>query len=154
MIGRGPLPSGFRDNPLRTRQLWRGETGRAGRDSRFVREKLIVRCSGGSAEARPLGPVAGTRVADLEHRADHGSSGLITEVNMAVEAIEREIGGAHLRLAEAAAAARHGERHYLDRRGPGSLLGPATALAAAHPWALAGFGDPAWAAYRPDPRAA
>jgi DNA segregation ATPase FtsK/SpoIIIE, S-DNA-T family len=73
---------------------------------------------------------------------------------MAVEAIEREIGGAYLRLAEAAAAARHGERHYLDGRGPGSLVGPATALAAAHPWALAGFGDPAWAAYRPDPQAA
>jgi S-DNA-T family DNA segregation ATPase FtsK/SpoIIIE len=72
---------------------------------------------------------------------------------MAVEAIEREIGGAYLRLAEAAAAARHGERHYLDGRGPRSLLGPATTLAAAHPWALAGFGDPAWADYRPDRQA-
>ncbi|HEV2537691.1 MAG TPA: FtsK/SpoIIIE domain-containing protein [Streptosporangiaceae bacterium] len=73
---------------------------------------------------------------------------------MAVEAIEREIGGAYLRLAEAAAAARRGERHYLDGRGPRSLLGPAAALAAAHPWALAGFGEPAWASYRPDPQAA
>jgi DNA segregation ATPase FtsK/SpoIIIE, S-DNA-T family len=72
---------------------------------------------------------------------------------MAVEAIEREIGGAYLRLARTAVAARHGERHYLDGRESGSLLGPATALAAAHPWALAGFGDPAWAAYRPDPQA-
>jgi hypothetical protein len=72
---------------------------------------------------------------------------------MAVEAIEREIGGAYLRLAEAAAAARHGERHYLDGRGPRSLLGPATTLAAAHPQALAGFRDPAWGAYRPDPQA-
>ncbi|HET9974370.1 MAG TPA: hypothetical protein VFQ68_39485, partial [Streptosporangiaceae bacterium] len=74
-------------------------------------------------------------------------------MNMAVEAIEREIGGAYLRLAEAAAAARHGERHYLDGRGPRSLLGPATTLAAAHPWALAGFGDPAWTDYRPDRQA-
>ena len=73
---------------------------------------------------------------------------------MAVEAIEREIGGAYLRLAEATAAARHGERHYLDGRGPRRLLGPAAALAAAHPWALAGFGDQAWTAYRPDPQAA
>ncbi len=73
---------------------------------------------------------------------------------MAVEAIEREIGAAYLGLAEAAATARQGERHYLDGRESGSLPGPATALAAAHPWALAGFGDPAWAAYRPDPQAA
>jgi hypothetical protein len=72
---------------------------------------------------------------------------------MAVEAIEREIGAAYLRLAEAAATARRGERHYLDGRESGSLPGPAAALAAAHPWALAGFGDPAWAAYRPDPQA-
>jgi DNA segregation ATPase FtsK/SpoIIIE-like protein len=53
----------------------------------------------------------------------------------------------------AAAAARHGERHYLDGRGPRSLLGPATTLAAAHPWALAGFGDQAWTDYRPDRQA-
>jgi S-DNA-T family DNA segregation ATPase FtsK/SpoIIIE len=72
---------------------------------------------------------------------------------MAVEATEREIGGAYLRLARTAAVARQGERHYLDGRESGSLLGPATALAAAHPWALAGFGDPAWASYRPDPQA-
>ncbi|HTQ94095.1 MAG TPA: FtsK/SpoIIIE domain-containing protein, partial [Streptosporangiaceae bacterium] len=72
---------------------------------------------------------------------------------MAVEAIEREMGGAYLRLAEAAATVRHRQRHYLDGRPAGSLFGPATALAAAHPWALAGFGAPAWAAYRPDPQA-
>jgi S-DNA-T family DNA segregation ATPase FtsK/SpoIIIE len=72
---------------------------------------------------------------------------------MAVEAIEREIGGAYLRLAEVAATARQGEQHYLDGRGSGGLPGPAAALAAAHPWALAGFGDRAWAAYRPDPKA-
>jgi DNA segregation ATPase FtsK/SpoIIIE, S-DNA-T family len=75
------------------------------------------------------------------------------EVNMAVEAIEREMGGAYLRLAEAAATVRHRQRHYLDGRLAGSLFGPATALAAAHPWALAGFGAPAWASYRPDPQA-
>ena len=72
---------------------------------------------------------------------------------MAVEAIEREMGGAYLRLAEAAATVRHRQRHYLDGRRAGSLFGPATALAAAHPWALAGFGAPAWASYRPDPQA-
>jgi DNA segregation ATPase FtsK/SpoIIIE, S-DNA-T family len=72
---------------------------------------------------------------------------------MAVEAIEREMGGAYLRLAEAAAVVRHRQQHYLDGRGAGSLSGPATALAAAHPWALEGFGAPAWASYRPDPQA-
>jgi len=72
---------------------------------------------------------------------------------MAVEAIEREIGSAYLRLARAAASARHGERHYLDGQGPRSLLGPAATLAAAHPWALAGFGDQAWTDYRPDRQA-
>ena len=72
---------------------------------------------------------------------------------MAVEAIEREMGGAYLRLAEAAATVRHRQRHYLDGRRAGSLFGPATALAAAHPWALAGFGAPAWASYRPDSQA-
>ena len=70
---------------------------------------------------------------------------------MAVEAIEREMGGAYLRLAEAAAAVRHRQRHYLDGRGAGSLFGPATALTAAHPWALEHFGAGAWTDYRPDP---
>jgi hypothetical protein len=82
-----------------------------------------------------------------------GVGRLSAEVNMAVEAIEREIGGAYLRLAEAAAVVRHRQRHYLDGRRAGSLFGPATALAAAHPWVLEGFGAGAWAAYRPDPQA-
>jgi hypothetical protein len=72
---------------------------------------------------------------------------------MAVEAIEREIGDAYLRLAEAAAAVRHRQRHYLDGQAAGTLFGTAAALTAAHPWALDGFGAPAWAAYRPDPQA-
>ena len=72
---------------------------------------------------------------------------------MAVEATERELGGAYLRLAEAAAVARHRQRHYLDGHRTGNLFGPATALAAAHPWALEGFGGPAWASYRPGPQA-
>src|SRR5215470_12061943 len=72
---------------------------------------------------------------------------------MPVEATEREMGGAYLRLAEAAATVRHRQRHYLDGHRTGSPFGPATALAAAHPWALAGFGAGAWASYRPDPQA-
>jgi len=72
---------------------------------------------------------------------------------MAVEAIEREIGDAYLRLARAAAMARHCQRRYLDGQRAGSPFGAATALTAAHPWALEGFGAPAWAAYRPDPQA-
>ena len=72
---------------------------------------------------------------------------------MAVEAIGREMDGVYLRLAEAAAAVRYRQRHYLDGRGAGSLFGPATALTAAHPWALADFGAGAWADYRPDPQA-
>jgi len=72
---------------------------------------------------------------------------------MAAEAIEREIGDAYLRLAEAAAVVRRHQRHYLDGQTAGSLFGAATALTAAHPWALDGFGAPAWAAYRPDPQA-
>jgi len=82
-----------------------------------------------------------------------GVGRLSAEVKMAVEAIEREMGGAYLRLAEAAAVVRHRQRHYLDGRRTGSLFGSASALAAAHPWALEGFGGPAWASYRPDPQA-
>jgi hypothetical protein len=82
---------------------------------------------------------------------------------MPVEAIERAIGDACVRLASSAATARRCHEHYLD--GPGGvggagrdlggrdLGGPVTALAAAHPWALGGFGDPAWDGYRPDPHA-
>jgi DNA segregation ATPase FtsK/SpoIIIE, S-DNA-T family len=72
---------------------------------------------------------------------------------MPVEAIEREIHDAYLRLAESAAVARLRQRHYLDGQAVGSLFGSATALTAAHPWALDGFGAPAWAAYQPDQQA-
>src|SRR5690242_6850808 len=60
-----------------------------------------------------------------------GVGRLSTEVMMA---IEREMDGAYLRLAEAAAAMRYRQRHYLDGRGVGRLFGPATALTVAHPW--------------------
>jgi hypothetical protein len=82
-----------------------------------------------------------------------GVGRLTTEVNMPVEAIEREIRDAYLRLAGAAALARYCQRHYLDGQAAGTLFGPAAALTAAHPWALDGFGAPAWAAYQPDPQA-
>ncbi len=69
---------------------------------------------------------------------------------MPLEAIEGEIHDAYLRLAESAAVARHRQRHYLDGQTTGTLFGTVTALTAAHPWALADFGAPAWAAYQPD----
>jgi hypothetical protein len=83
---------------------------------------------------------------------------------MPVGAIEREIQDACVRLAESAATARRCVERYLDGRGgpagmAGSgragrdLVGIATALTAAHPWALGGFGDQAWDGYRPDPHA-
>ena len=72
---------------------------------------------------------------------------------MPFEAIEREIGDAYLRLAASAGAARYRQRHYLDGQTAGTLFGTVTALTAAHPWALDGFGAPAWAAYQPDPQA-
>jgi DNA segregation ATPase FtsK/SpoIIIE, S-DNA-T family len=72
---------------------------------------------------------------------------------MPVEAIERAVHDAYLRLAATAAAARHRQRHYLDGQTAGPLAATVTALADAHPWALDGFGAPAWAAYRPDPQA-
>ena len=72
---------------------------------------------------------------------------------MPVEAIEREIRDAYLRLATSAAVARYRQRHYLDGQTAGTLFGTVTALTAAHPWALDDFGAPAWAAYRPDPQA-
>ena len=46
-----------------------------------------------------------------------GVGRLTTEVNMPVEAIEREIHDAYLRLAEPAAAVRFRQRHYLDGQG-------------------------------------
>ena len=72
---------------------------------------------------------------------------------MPFEAIEREIHDSYLRLATSAAVARYRQRHYLDGQTTGSLFGTVTTLTAAHPWALTGFGAPAWAAYRPDPQA-
>ena len=97
-----------------------GGAGGSGRGSRF---------------GRPLGlPISGPGLT-------MGVGRLSTEVTMA---IEREMDGAYLRLAEAAAAMRYRQRHYLDGRGAGRLFGPATALTAAHPWALAGFGAEAW----------
>jgi DNA segregation ATPase FtsK/SpoIIIE, S-DNA-T family len=93
---------------------------------------------------------------------------------MPVGAIEREIQDAYARLAAAAATARRGHERYLD--GPGGLAGRVgwdltgrdlagrdlagrdlagrvTALTAAYPWALGGFGDAAWDGYQPDPHA-
>ena len=72
---------------------------------------------------------------------------------MPVEGIEREIRHAYLHLAKSAALARYHQRHYLDDRTDGPLLGTVTALTAAYPWALDGFGVPAWDAYQPDPQA-
>ena len=62
---------------------------------------------------------------------------------MPVEAIERAIGDACVRLASSAATARRCHEHYLDGLGGPrawagrDLAGPVTALTAAHPWALA-----------------
>jgi len=94
---------------------------------------------------------------------------------MPVESVERGIQDAYASLAAAAAAVRSGYEHYLD--GPkdpaadstaadstaaDSTAAPrsgddpfrtVTALTAAHPWALAAFGEPAWDAYQPDPDA-
>jgi len=90
--------------------------------------------------------------------------GLTTEVTMPVGPIEREIQDACVRLAESAATARRCHEHYLDGLGGPAgvagrgragrdLVGTVTALTAAHPWALGGFGDRAWDGYRPDPHA-
>src|SRR5579872_4711518 len=76
---------------------------------------------------------------------------------MPVDAIERAIGDACAGLASSAATARRCHEHYLDFLGGfggRDLAAPVAALAGAHPWALGGFGDPAWDAYQPDPYAA
>jgi hypothetical protein len=73
---------------------------------------------------------------------------------MPVESIERELQVACASLSAAAATVRYDHEHYLD--GPAAPLPGqdpfrvVTALTAAHPWALAGFGEPAWDAYQPD----
>src|SRR5580658_1425477 len=78
---------------------------------------------------------------------------------MPVDAIERAIGDACAGLASSAATARRCHEHYLDFLGGfggfggRDLAAPVAALAGAHPWALGGFGDPAWDGYRPDPHA-
>src|ERR1700722_854322 len=75
---------------------------------------------------------------------------------MPVGAIERELADAYVRLGSAAAVARRCHEQYLDRRDLGGrdLAGPVSALTAAHPWALDGFGAAAWDGYQPDPDAA
>jgi DNA segregation ATPase FtsK/SpoIIIE, S-DNA-T family len=77
---------------------------------------------------------------------------------MPVRAIERELHDACTRLAESAATARRGHERYLDRAarrdlGGRDLGGTVTALTAAQPWALGGFGETAWDGYQPDPHA-
>jgi len=75
---------------------------------------------------------------------------------MPVDAIERAIGDACARLASAAATARRCHEHYLTGSGGLARLwasGAVTELAAAHPWALASFEDPAWDGYQPNPHA-
>ena len=76
---------------------------------------------------------------------------------MPIDSIEREIQAAYVQLSSAAATVRYGHEHYLDGpAAPRSGEDPfraVTALTAAHPWALAGFGEPAWDAYQPDPHA-
>jgi DNA segregation ATPase FtsK/SpoIIIE, S-DNA-T family len=75
---------------------------------------------------------------------------------MPVGAIERELQAACARLAESAATARRGHERYLDGSGSSprrDLTGTVTALTAAHPWALGGFGEAAWDGYQPDPQA-
>jgi DNA segregation ATPase FtsK/SpoIIIE, S-DNA-T family len=81
---------------------------------------------------------------------------------MPVGAIERELHEACVQLGESAAAARRAHERYLDDPGEGAgrdlggrdLGGTATALTAAHPWALGGFAEAAWDGYQPDPHAA
>ncbi|MGD0246418.1 MAG: FtsK/SpoIIIE domain-containing protein [Streptosporangiaceae bacterium] len=76
---------------------------------------------------------------------------------MPIESIEREIQVGYRQLSAAAATMRYEHERYLD--GPAAArpgedpFRAVTALTAAHPWALAGFAEPAWDDYRPDPHA-
>jgi S-DNA-T family DNA segregation ATPase FtsK/SpoIIIE len=73
------------------------------------------------------------------------------ETHLKGVSIEQQIRDDYGRLARSAAAARYFHAHYLDGRGdPSSHV---TALAAAYPWGLGDFADPAWDAYQPDPGA-
>ena len=77
---------------------------------------------------------------------------------MPVGSIERELQVACASLSAAVATVRYDHEHYLDgpaapRAGPEDPFRAVTVLAAAHPWALAGFGEAAWDAYQPDPDA-
>src|SRR5580704_1276223 len=76
---------------------------------------------------------------------------------MPVGSIERELQVACASLSASAATVRYDHEHYLDGPAvprPGQdPFRAVTALTAAHPWALAGFGEAAWDAYQPDPDA-
>ena len=67
---------------------------------------------------------------------------------MPTGSIEGEIQYDYGRLVRSVSAARRCHAHYLDGRGEPGRDG--TSLAAAHPWALGGFADPAWETYQPD----
>jgi DNA segregation ATPase FtsK/SpoIIIE, S-DNA-T family len=83
-------------------------------------------------------------------------------VNVApADVIERRIQDAYARLAESVAVVRYCHEHYLDDladdgtgRSDDNPLAAVTELAAGHPWALGGFGDPGWEDYQPDQGAA
>ncbi len=74
---------------------------------------------------------------------------------MPTGSIDDAIQDAYLQLSRSAAVAGHCYEHFLDgfagypERGR-DPFGELAALTEAHPWALSGFGDPAWDAYRPD----
>ncbi len=76
---------------------------------------------------------------------------------MPIESIERGIQVGYRQLSAVAATMRHDHQRYLDGAAaarPGEdPFRAVTALTAAHPWALAGFTEPAWDAYQPDLRA-
>src|SRR5581483_10502305 len=74
---------------------------------------------------------------------------------MPTGSIDDEIQDAYLQLSRSAAVAAHCHERYLDGftwhpEAGQDPFGELAALTAAHPWALSGFGDPAWDAYRPD----
>ena len=69
------------------------------------------------------------------------------------EELEAELQSAYARLVRSVATARYAHDHYLEdlsRSGLADCLDVVTGLTTAHPWALGGFEEPAWAGYRPD----